>query len=173
MNRTEFEALRDFPDKRIEGEIKFSQRRATQPNLVAEDIRIDNSTGSDLRMMVSYNPEVGCTSINVHLPGTGPICRLDIDGPKHRPAGRCHKHSVQGERCPNRNLPDGVINRDELSGCSVQEIFTTFCSDAHIDFAGEFHAPDGPPTASADEGEDGGQTTAQIALPASNPGDEP
>lgn len=173
MNRTEFEALRDLPDKRIEGDIRFSQRRATQPNLVAEDVRIDNSAGVDLRMFISHNPEVGSTTINVHVPGTGPICRLDIDGPRHRPAGRCHKHSVQGERCPDRGLPDGVIDRPELSGRSVQEIFTTFCAEAHVDVAGEFHAPDRPATTTENQDEAGATTTAQAAPAASNPGEEP
>lgn len=139
MNRTEFETLRDLPGKRIVGDIRFSRRRTTQPNLLAEDIRIENSAGEDLRMIIGHNPEVGSTTINVYIPGTGPICRLDVNGPKHRPAGRSHKHSVQSERCPDRNLPDGVLDRSELSDSKIAEIFTTFCSQAKIELSGEFH----------------------------------
>lgn len=166
MNRTEFEALRDLPGKRIREDIRFSQRRATQPSIVAEDIRIENDAGADLRLMISYNPEVGSTTINVHVPGTGPICRLDIDGHRHGSAGRCHKHSVQGERCPDRNLPDGTLDRSDLSGSSVREIFTDFCARAQIVHEGAFEPPDepvaisgsSPPPARPSARDDGGET---------------
>ena len=56
MNRTDFEGLRDLPGKMINGDIRFSQRQATQPNLVVGGIRIENGEDVDLRMMINYSP---------------------------------------------------------------------------------------------------------------------
>jgi hypothetical protein len=78
---------------------------------------------------------------NVHVPGIGPICRLDVDGPAHRPCGRSHKHSLQTEGCPDRNLPDGVIDRPDLAGKSLQEVFGQFCEMAQIRHTGTFEVP--------------------------------
>jgi hypothetical protein len=141
MNRTEFEALRDMTGKRVIGDIRLAQSRATHPLMVAENIRIENADGVDLRMSVTHNPEIGSTTVNVHVPGTGPVCRLDIDGPAHRPAGRCHKHSLQSERCPSRNLPDDVADRGDLSGKSAREVFEAFCAMARIVHEGTFVEP--------------------------------
>ncbi|MBC7544918.1 MAG: hypothetical protein H7338_19515 [Candidatus Sericytochromatia bacterium] len=142
MNRTEFEALRDLPGKVIRGDIRFTSRRATAPLLVAENLRIDNDRGVDVRLDIHYNPEIGSKTFNVTLSGTGPVCRLDIDGPPHRPAGRCHKHSLQTERCPDRNLRDGVIDRQDLAGGTVRSLFTEFCAMSSIQHEGELDAPD-------------------------------
>ncbi|OGQ86114.1 MAG: hypothetical protein A2289_27085 [Deltaproteobacteria bacterium RIFOXYA12_FULL_58_15] len=95
-------------------------------------------------MTIHYNPEIGSKGINVHVPGVSPICRIDVDGHRHGDAGRRHKHSLQTERCPDRNLPDGVIQRDDLAGCSVQEVFDAFCQAAQIRHDGTFDAPDVP-----------------------------
>lgn len=141
MDRTTFEALRDLSDKAIDADIKFSKRTSLAPLLVAEGIRIENAEGVDLVMSVYFNPEVGSKTINVHVPGVGPVCRLDVDGPAHRPAGRSHKHSLQGERCPDRNLPDGVIDRQDLAGNSVKEVFDEFCRMARIAHTGQFDEP--------------------------------
>jgi hypothetical protein len=95
--------------------------------MLSDGIIIENTAGVEARPTISYNPEVGSKTFNVHVPGMGPICRLDVDGPAHRPAGRCHKHSLQTERCPDRNLPDGVWDLPDLSGKSVRELFDIFC----------------------------------------------
>ena len=143
MNRTQFEAIRDLPGKVIKADIRFSRRQATAPALTAEGIAIDNEADVDLRLNITFNPEVGSKSFNVHVPGLGPICRVDVDGPAHRPAGRSHKHSVQNERCPDRNLPDGVADRPELAGKSVREVFDIFCGMAQISHEGAFEPPSG------------------------------
>jgi hypothetical protein len=127
VNRTEFETLRDLPDKVIRSDIRFSRRQATAPSLVAEDIVIENTGGVELRLDITFNPEVGSKTLNVHVPGVGPICRLDVDGPAHRPAGRSHKHALRSERCPDRNLPDEVVDRPDLSGGSLRESFDERC----------------------------------------------
>lgn len=91
---------------------------------------------------MAYNPEIGSKTCNVYVPGFGPICRLDVDGPTHRPAGRSHKHSLQGPRCPERNLPDAVIDRPDLAGRSFREVFAAFCAMANIVHKGELLIPD-------------------------------
>jgi len=63
-------------------------------------------------------------------------------GPPHRPAGRCHKHSLQTERCPDRNLPDNVADRPELSGQNVRALFGEFCRIAKIAHNGTIEGPD-------------------------------
>jgi len=142
MDRTMFEALRDLPEKSISADIRFARRQALAPLLVAEGIRIENSGDVELVLTVSYNPRVGSKTFNVHTPGLGPICRLDVDGPAHRPAGRSHKHSLQRERCPDRNLPDGVIDRPDLAGKTLREVFVEFCRMAKITHHGAIEAPD-------------------------------
>jgi hypothetical protein len=141
VNRTEFDSLRDLKDKIIRGDIRFSQREPTRPFFIA-DVFIENSSGHVLRLMIRFNPEVGSKTFAVDIQGIGPICRLDIDGHNHPPVGRNHKHSLQTERCPNRNLPDGAIAYDNLSGQSVRVCFEEFCRVASIAHDGQFYAPD-------------------------------
>ncbi len=138
MNRTEFEALRDLPGKAIRRDIRCVQSRFLAPVLEADKIVIENSAGIELRMNLSFNPITGKKTVNVYVPGQGPICRLDVDGPKHGDAGRCHKHSLQNERCPERNLPDGALAYPNLSGANMRTVFDEFCRIAGIDFLGTF-----------------------------------
>lgn len=142
MNRTDFERLRDLPEKIIRCDIRFVPRRQVAPLLVADDVRIENGAGVDARLTMTYNPKVGSKSLNVHVPGIGPICRLDVDGPPHRPAGRSHKHSLQTERCPGRNLPDRVIDRPDVSGLEFRYLFHEFCKLAQITHDGTFYPPE-------------------------------
>jgi len=142
VNRTQFEALRNLAGKVIVEDIRFVKSKPMSPLLVAENIRISNDSGVDARLTIHYNPQVGAKTFNVHIPGVGPICRLDVDGPPHRPAGRCHKHSLQTERCPGRNLPDGVADLPKLSGRSIRALFVEFCTMASIIHSGELETPD-------------------------------
>lgn len=144
MERTEFEALGDLPSKKIEATIRFTRSRNLSPTLVAEGVPISTGGGDLLSLNISYNPVVGSKTFNVVKPGVGPICRLDVDGPAHRPAGRSHKHSLQTARCPDRNLPDGVLDKPEYAGKTVGDLFDVFCQLAKIEFTGTLLAPDAP-----------------------------
>jgi hypothetical protein len=106
------------------------------PALVAENVVIENVSGVALRLNINYNPEVGSKTFNVTAAGVGPICRLDVDGPAHRPAGRSHKHSLQTDRCAERNLPDNVEDHADLAGKPVTELFAIFCQMADITHKG-------------------------------------
>jgi len=53
----DFEALRDLPGKIIESDIRFSRKRNLSPLHTAEDIRITNPFGHDLRLTIKFNPE--------------------------------------------------------------------------------------------------------------------
>lgn len=143
MNRLQFEAIRNVPGKHIRGDIRFAKRAATSPALVADGIVIESDGSIELRLSISFNPQVGSKTFNVHVPGVGPICRLDVDGPAHRPAGRSHNHSLQNDHCPDNNLPDGVVDNPTLAGKSVRDLFATFCAMAHIVHTGTLHTPDG------------------------------
>ena len=144
MDRSEFEALREHGNKRIEHEIKFRRNRSVLPVLSAEDIPIGNDQNADLRLSIRYNTETDAATFNVHVPGVGPICRLDVGGPAHRPAGRSHKHSLQTERCPQRNLPDHVVDRPDLLGEPLPRLFEEFCRMADIAHtAGALEDPSG------------------------------
>ena len=141
MDRAEFEALGDVPDKTIEEDIRFSRKKNLSPVITAEDIRIVNRLGYDLRLTIKYNPETGARNFNVHLSGVGPICRLDVDDQAHRPAGRSHKHSLQQPSCPLLNLPS-VEDRPQESERSIEFLFSRFCTMAHIEHRGQFFAPE-------------------------------
>lgn len=140
MDRTEFERLRDLPNKVIRGDIRFVTRDATRPLLIAE-VDLENDEGAPLKLNLRYNPRDGAKTINVHVPGVGAICRLDVDGHNHPPAGRQHKHAVQNHRCPDKNLPHAV-GRPDLAGRSMRECFDEFCRIATISHHGQFFAPD-------------------------------
>lgn len=142
MDRTQFEALRDLRGKVIRGDLRFAKGRATAPVLTIDGVVVENEGGVELRLNISFNTATGAKSFNVHVPGLGPICRLDVDGPAHRPAGRSHKHALNSERCPDRNLPDGVTDRADLSGRSLVDLFAEFCTIANISHQGRLIAPD-------------------------------
>lgn len=144
MERHEFEAIRDLPGKVIRQDIKFARRDALRPTVVADDIRIENELGIDLVLSISWNPEKNGKTFNVHVPGVGQICRLDVDSTPHRPAGRSHKHSLQNAMCPRRNLPT-VEPRGDLDGKSLAEVFEVFCAIAHVTHEGQFLDPEGTP----------------------------
>lgn len=142
MDRNEFEALRDLPGKTIAEDIVLQETKDNHPLYTAR-VTIRNDIGIDARLQITWNYETDAKSLNVWIPGVGPICRLDVDGPPHKPYGRCHKHSLKLPDCSSNviNLSRDIIDRNDLSSKSIKEVFTDFCQKACIEHHGEFHVP--------------------------------
>jgi len=85
---------------------------------------------------------VGGISYNFSIRGVGPICRVDVNGSIHKNCGRTHKHSLQREIDPRRNLPDAIA-RPELSGLTARQVWQVICEEAGIKHLGEFMDPEG------------------------------
>ena len=69
----------------------------------------------------------------------------DLKGKVIRDDVRSHKHALRSERCAERNLPDAVIDRPDVSGRSVRELFDIFCTMGQITHEGTLEAPDESP----------------------------
>lgn len=142
MNRREFELLRDLPDKRIAADVRFAPARATDPNLTFSGIELENSAGWAVRVNGTYKPQIPSITFNFTIPDVGPICRVDINGPIHKPVGRTHKHSLRHDDDPRKNLPtaDAVPEFDRLT---PREAWNLICESAHIRHDGTFFDPEG------------------------------
>lgn len=141
MNRAEFEALRDLQGKAIEGDIKLIAGRRLAPLLTADDIEIANTAGRELKLNITFHPLLDSITFNVTEAGNGPVCRLDIRGTAHKDQGRTHKHSLQDESSPRKNLGKGVAARPDLETLSIQEAWQQFCMMAKIDHNGTLIVP--------------------------------
>jgi hypothetical protein len=106
VTRREFEALRDLPDKLIEGDIQFSAPGECSPVLIFENIRVQNSLGYDLRVNGKFNPLLPSVTINFRILDVGPICRIEVNSTLHG-GSRTHKHSgwrkTRAETCRPRS----------------------------------------------------------------------
>lgn len=141
IDREVFERLRDFGGKSIATDISFSKSKHLHPNVLCDNIKIANGFGENLKLSIKYNPETDGVVFNVTLDGNA-ICRLCVRGMAHGPAGRTHKHSVQGPDCVENHLGNNVQRRDDLKEHSVREAFDAFCRMAKIEFSGTFAEPD-------------------------------
>lgn len=140
MTRAEFVQLRDLPDKRVREDIRFVESNDSRPNRVFSDIQIENSLGLDVRVNGTYKPDIPALSLNVTVRGVGPICRVEVNGTIHGPAGRTHKHDLRVERCPRKNLPHAVA-RPDLVELSPREVWEVLCREARIAHVGHFVDP--------------------------------
>ena len=142
MNRHEFEQLRDLPGKRIAVNVAFATPRDAKPNLVFDQIVVENSLGWDVLLNGTYKPDIPAISFNFVIRGVGPVCRIDVNGTIHGAAGRTHKHDLQTEDDPRLNLPHAT-GRPDLGGRSAREVWETLCQQANIVHEGTFHDPEG------------------------------
>lgn len=136
MDRDAFRRLRDIRPKMILGDIALLRREPEDPVHLATGIPVRNALEFDLRLALRWNHETGKKTVAVYLPGVGPICRIDADGPRHGAAGRTHKHSLWTPACPDANLPIRVLPRPDLSGLDLRALFLQFCIEAGITFEG-------------------------------------
>jgi hypothetical protein len=136
MQRAEFERLRDLPGKSIAEDIVLKRKKAGSPVLESGAVPISAESGILANLYLSVNEETDAKTVNIMIVGVGPICRLDVDGKVHRPAGRSNKHTLRTAECPAENLARDVIDRPDLAGISVDRVFAEFCEMAHIEFSG-------------------------------------
>jgi hypothetical protein len=142
VNRREFELLRDLPDKRITEDIRFVASRATEPNLTFSGIILENSARWTVRVNGTYKPEIPALTFNFSIPDVGPICRIDMNGPIHKPVGRTHKHSLKQDDDPGKNLPNPDAAPD-FENLSPSEAWALLCDRAKIIHVGAFIDPSG------------------------------
>ncbi|MCA3269660.1 MAG: hypothetical protein INF44_04835 [Thalassospira sp.] len=126
--------------KTIDVDIVFTQPRETALVFVASRIPINSSSGVKANLDIRYVPVNDYSCFNVTIEGTGQVCRLEHNANVHRNAGRDHKHTLQNEDCPQKDIPSAV-SFPGLSGKTVKEIFTIFCKSAHINHSGDFIEP--------------------------------
>lgn len=139
MNRAEFEALRDLPDKEVAGDIVFTPKNAT--TLVFEDVPVVNSLGLDLILNGSFKPDIPAVKYNFCIKGMGPICRVDVNGSIHGSEGRTHKHDLQTDSCPRNNLPFAKA-RTDLERLTALQVWQKVCAMANIQHTGRFEEPE-------------------------------
>lgn len=144
MDRDRFEQLRDLRGKRIDGDIRLTQRSDISAAWEAKNIVISNTGGLDVSLTVQFVPETGAKTLNVWVKGVGPICRLEVDSRPHKPAGRSHKHSLHTPDCPRDNLKREIVDRSDLNGQSLSAVFIAFCRMAGIDHTGALIEPPDP-----------------------------
>ena len=142
MNRQEFLHLRDLPGKRITANIEWASPRDGKPNLIFEQVPLENSAGFDVVLNGTYKPDIPAITFNFVLLGIGPICRVDVNGTIHRDAGRTHKHDLRHEADPRRNLPTAIARAD-LEGKTAWEVWLDLCEKANIEHTGSFNDPEG------------------------------
>jgi len=142
MNRREFETLRDLPDKLIVDDIVFVQNRHISTTLILEPVKVFGS-GYDIVLNGSYIPGIPSIKFNFSIIAEGgPICRIEVNSTVHKKAGRTHKHSLQSDSCPRKNLPHADARPDlDLSKQTPREIWETLCREANISHEGRFIDP--------------------------------
>jgi len=121
-------------------EIRFSAQPGMGPNLVFEQVKVENTLGYEVHLNGTFKPQIPSVTYNFVLKGVGPICRIDVNGTIHKEAGRTHKHDLRRESDPRNNLPTAVA-RPDLEGRSAREIWTILCEQANITHNAEFHNP--------------------------------
>jgi hypothetical protein len=134
MNRAEFEKLRDLTDKEINQNIIY--RMENPVTLSFDNVPVSNSLGIDLVLNGVIKPDIPQYKFNFQVRGIGPICRVEVNGRIHKPAGRTHKHDLQKESCPRLNLPRAVA-RPDLEAMSVEEVWEAICRQARIKHLGK------------------------------------
>jgi len=143
VDRREFQQLRNALDKEIDVDIEFVKDKNLDQNVVVfEGASLRNSFGFEIVVNGWYNHKTRHTKYNFVLQGVGPICRVEVNGPVHGDAGRTHKHELQTESDPRRDLPN-AIPRLDLVDCGPRELWEDLCKRAHIDHTGRFVDPTG------------------------------
>jgi hypothetical protein len=139
MDRAEFETLRDLPHKQVVDDITFTPKNAT--TLVFQDVPVANALGLDLVLNGSFKPDIPAVKYNFSIKGVGPICRVDVNGSIHGTEGRTHKHDLQTDSCPRKNLPTAKA-RPDLERLTALQVWQKVCAMANIQHTGRFEEPE-------------------------------
>ncbi|MEW6238137.1 MAG: hypothetical protein AB1656_22335 [Candidatus Omnitrophota bacterium] len=144
MNRHEFELLRDLPGKEITSDIVFISDKYASPNLIFEPVIVQNPLEWEVLLNGTYKPEIPSVTFNFVVKGVGPICRLCVNSRIHKNSGRTHKHDLQDDNDPRKNLPYSIPRPDlNLKEYSVRKIWEILCQQANIRHSGHFIDPAG------------------------------
>jgi hypothetical protein len=142
VTRTEFEQFRDLKGKTIESDIAFSVKKNHRTLRSAERIAIANDLKLVARLEIHYNPLALSKIFTIHVrEANGPICRLCVDNGPHPPCMHSHKHALQTPSCPRNGLKLDIVDKPELDGLSIEEVFSVFCQLTNIEHRGKFHLP--------------------------------
>lgn len=131
MNRNEFEALRSLPGKYLDGDVVFSRPKNCHGPFSLNEMRLHNTLNEPIKLTGHYDPRVPKFTFNFVREGTGPICRLDVNGTVHKDVGRNHKHELRKESDPAANLPT-AYKRDDLASLSMEDAWRQLCKEANI-----------------------------------------
>lgn len=142
MNKNEFDALRNLPDKKIAEDIRFLSSKDNHHSLSFSKIPVLGASGWTVLLNGTYKPATGGMSFNfVIQEAGGPVCRVDVNGTIHKDVGRTHKHNLTHDDDPRNNLPHAVA-RTDLQGKSAKEVWDDLCLRANIIHTGTFFAPE-------------------------------
>lgn len=140
MNRSEFEQLRKLPNKVINSDIVYIEDSSEFPLFRFQGVQIENSLGLKLLLNGTYRPTINSIVFNFSVNGIGAICRLCVNGAIHKDVGRTHKHDLREEDDPRINLPT-AIRREDLTGLTLEEVWTILCKQANITHNGSLKYP--------------------------------
>lgn len=140
MTRDDFEELRKLPGKFVSANINWGSENGMGPNLSFRDVHVFNTLGQPVILNGTYKPLLRAVTFNFVLRGTGPVCRVDVNGTIHRAAGRTHKHELRDPQDPEANLPE-AYPRPDLVGRSAREVWEILCAQANINHIGKFTDP--------------------------------
>jgi hypothetical protein len=137
MDQSEFQALRNLHEKRISSDILFLKTNSSGPNLVFENVVVENTDDLEVVLNGTYRPNLPSLTFNFVVSGIGPVCRLDVNGTIHDPVGRTHKHELIKESDPRKNLPT-AFKRDDIDSVNLEinTVWNQLCIQANIEHTG-------------------------------------
>ncbi len=141
MTRGDFIALLALDGKRIDDDLVFEDVPGKGPSRVLRTVEVINTGGRKIRLEGHYNERYDSITFCFVCPESGgPICRVDVNGPIHPPAGRTHKHDLVADSDPYRNLPNAIARLD-LVGRTPRDVWQILCAQANIQHNGKFIDP--------------------------------
>lgn len=141
LSQTEFDALLSDPDKRIVGDIYWSENEAHSPS-VEFKADIESDAGYPLIVVGGYNPLAEKVKFALIHRAAGRIYALDLGSDHRNPdgnlVGEIHKHTWTDEhRDKKAYVPRDITARPTEPLKAWEE----FCDEANIKHEGDIHSP--------------------------------